>query len=261
MLLALCCDVQHEPPKLQVFRLVDPQLEVSWSGKDGDHVSTGTRFGVVTGRATSLLVAERVALNFVQRMSGIATATAVMSQAVKGSKAKIIETRKTVPGLRVLDKWAVLMGGGANHRMGLYDMVMIKDNHVTEAGGITAAVARCQDYLAQKGMDVPMEVETRSLEEVRELMHLVDGGKAAKVTRIMLDNMAQLNPACPGGVDVGVLEEAVAIVGGRLDTEASGNVTLSSVARIASTGVTFISCGALTHSVMALDISLKIALA
>jgi len=184
-----------------------------------------------------------------QRMSGIATLTAEMVAAAR--PARMLETRKTAPGLRVLDKWAVLIGGGENHRMGLFDMVMIKDNHIAAAGGISAAVARTARYLRDHGLaGMPVEVETSCLEEVREALRCCPGGEAGEdacVSRIMLDNM-----------DLESMRQAVALVAGRAETEASGNVTLDSVGRIAATGVTFISSGALTHSVRALDISLNI---
>lgn len=202
--------------------------------------------------AHSVLVAERVVLNFMQRMSGIATLTAAMAAAA--APARILETRKTAPGLRLLDKWAVLIGGGENHRMGLFDMVMIKDNHIAAAGGITAAVARTAAYLRAHGLaGTPVEVETATLEDVREALLSCPGGAGAGsgedacVTRIMLDNM-----------DADTMRAAVALVAGRVETEASGNVTLQSLPAIAATGVTFVSSGALTHSVMALDISLNI---
>ncbi len=200
--------------------------------------------------AHSILVAERVVLNFMQRMSGIATFTAVMAAAA--APARMLETRKTAPGLRLLDKWAVRIGGGENHRMGLYDMVMIKDNHIAAAGGITAAIARTARYLREHGLvGMPVEVEAATLEDVREALRSCPGGEVAAedacVTRIMLDNM-----------DVETMREAVTLVAGRVETEASGNVTLQTVPRIAATGVTFISSGALTHSVTALDISLNI---
>lgn len=200
--------------------------------------------------AHTILVAERIVLNFMQRMSGIATLTAAMAAAA--APARMLETRKTAPGLRLLDKWAVRIGGGENHRMGLYDMVMIKDNHIAAAGGITAAVTRTAEYLRAHGLvGMPVEVETSTLDDVREALRSCPGGDgagdAACVTRIMLDNM-----------DVDTMRAAVALVAGQVETEASGNVTLATVPSIAATGVTFISSGALTHSVAALDISLNI---
>lgn len=247
----------------KVFEQIDPRIKVEWSAADGDRVTKGQKFGVVTGPAQGILIAERVALNFMQRMGGIATATAAMVAETEGYPAKVLETRKTVPGLRLLDKWAVLIGGGQNHRMGLYDMIMIKDNHIAAAGGITAAVQRAQSYLKDREMSMGIEVETRTLEEVREVMELIDsqaagGGEANPVTRVMLDNMTKMDPANDSGIDVSMMQEAVALVGGRVETEGSGNVTLSTIKRIASTGVTYVSVGALTHSVAALDISFNI---
>mmetsp|Transcript_44148 Transcript_44148/g.114367 ORF Transcript_44148/g.114367 Transcript_44148/m.114367 type:complete len:317 (+) Transcript_44148:90-1040(+) len=245
-----------------VFEQVDPRITVEWSSSDGQRVAKGQRFGVVRGPAQGVLIAERVALNFMQRMGGIATATAAMVAETEGFPAKVLETRKTVPGLRMLDKWAVLIGGGQNHRMGLYDMIMIKDNHVAAAGGITAAVERAQAYLQERGMSMGIEVETRTLEEVAEVVGILDAqaaeGVANPVTRVMLDNMTRLDAAAEGGIDVSMMQQAVELLGGRVETEGSGNVTLSTAKRIASTGVTFISVGALTHSVQALDISFNI---
>ncbi|KAA6425578.1 MAG: Nicotinate-nucleotide pyrophosphorylase [carboxylating] [Trebouxia sp. A1-2] len=260
-----------------VFSTVDPCLSVSWSGKDGDHIKSGTKFGVVKGSARSILVAERIALNFMQRMSGIATATAAMTDRMQastppsesgplcrkppqGTSARILETRKTAPGLRLPDKWAVLIGGGKNHRIGLFDMVMIKDNHVTSAGGVVPAIQHAQDFVRRKHKNIPIEVETRTLEEVKEVLQFLESDKHSLVKRLMLDNMTKLDSSAPGGVDVSMLKEAVKLVNGRVDTEASGNVTIDTVKAIAQTGVTYISCGALTHSFQALDISLKIAI-
>ena len=182
-----------------------------------------------------------------QRMSGIATATAAMAAAA--APARVLETRKTAPGLRLVDKWAVRLGGGENHRMGLYDMVLIKDNHIASAGGITAAVTRTAAFLRDRGLGgTPVEVEAATLDDVDEALRCVVGtGPVGCVTRIMLDNMG-----------LGDMAEAVARVAGRAETEASGGVTLASVHAIGATGVTFVSCGALTHSVIALDISLNI---
>eukprot|EP00891_Asterochloris_glomerata_P008802 jgi/Astpho2/8802/Aster-05445 len=285
-----------------VFSAVDPCLSVHWNGRDGARVAAGTKFGTVTGSARSILVAERIALNFMQRMGGIATATAEMVELIQGTGAKVLETRKTVPCLRVPDKWAVLIGGGANHRMGLFDMVMIKDNHVTAAGGVAPAIQRAQEFLARKQLtSVPIEVETRTLEEVQEVLSLMDHQQHEGVARLMLDNMTRLDSSKPGqqggaywgvcdqakpeagsgekgrkdklhslqlqlellyraasGVDVSMLQQAVRLVSGRLETEASGNITADTIRTVAETGVTYISCGSLTHSVEALDISLKI---
>ncbi|MEW5310270.1 MAG: hypothetical protein WDW38_002085 [Sanguina aurantia] len=227
-----------------VFEMVDPSLEVTWTASDGTAVTAGTRFGVVRGRALSILVAERIALNFMQRMSGIATATAEMVKAAEGSCTKVLETRKTVPGLRLLDKWAVLIGGGSNHRMGLYDMMMIKDNHVMAAGGISAAITGAEAYIkSQNLVGMCVEVETRTLEEVDEVVGLLTAANACKGTA------RDGSSACT---------THVTRWGNLAETEASGNVTLSSISTIAATGVDFVSVGALTHSVIALDISLKI---
>ncbi|XP_028100030.1 nicotinate-nucleotide pyrophosphorylase [carboxylating], chloroplastic-like isoform X1 [Camellia sinensis] len=262
-----------------IFGEVDPTLKVEWSRKDGDCVQKGLQFGKVHGRAHNIVVAERVVLNFMQRMSGIATLTKAMADAAR--PAYILETRKTAPGLRLVDKWAVLIGGGRNHRMGLFDMVMIKDNHISVAGGVKDALRSVDLYLEQNNLHMGVEkkfrnaetdhrerinsftfvgpththVETRTLEEVNEALHYASQTKTS-LTRIMLDNMVV--PLPNGDVDVSMLKEAVDLINGRFDTEASGNVTLETVHKIGQTGVTYISSGALTHSVKALDISLKI---
>lgn len=236
-----------------IFHEVDPSLKVDWSLKDGDHVHRGLQFGKVSGRAHSIIIAERVVLNFMQRMSGIATLTKAMADLAH--PAIILETRKTAPSLRLVDKWAVLIGGGKNHRMGLFDMVMIKDNHISAAGGIINAIRSVDEYLGQKNLQMEVEVETRTLEEVNKVLQYASQMKTS-VTRIMLDNMVA--PLPNGDVDVSMLKEAVQLINGRFETEASGNVTIETVHKIGQTGVTYISSGALTHSVKALDISLKI---
>jgi len=237
-----------------VFAMVDKNVVCTWSKSDGQRITKGEYFGTVQGAARSLLVGERIALNLMQRMSGIATATADMVSKCKERKSKtqILDTRKTVPGLRPLDKMAVAIGGGTNHRFGLHDMVMIKDNHITAAGGIVAAVDQVKAYLKKRGLDgkVKIELETRTLEEV-ELACTLTG-----VDRVMLDNMVVLRSDAT--VDTSMLQLALKIVKGRVETEASGNVTIETVGDIAATNVDYISSGALTHSVMALDISLKI---
>lgn len=239
-----------------VFGLVDPTLSVVWAAADGDALAAGTRLGTVQGAARSILVAERLALNVMQRMGGIATATRAMADAAR--PATILDTRKTAPGLRYLDKWAVRLGGGANHRTGLYDMVLVKDNHITAAGGIREAVERVAAYLEASAARaaLPVEVEARTLDEVDAVVACVRQG--LPVHRVLLDNFVRRRP--DGTVDVSDLAEAVGRVNGAVQTEASGNVTLETVAAIAATGVDFISSGALTHSVRALDISLKITL-
>ncbi|WP_420456476.1 carboxylating nicotinate-nucleotide diphosphorylase [Rubrivirga sp.] len=237
----------------RVFERVDPGLAVSWTAADGDRLSAGTVFGTVAGRARSILVAERLALNVVQRMGGIATAAARMAEAA--APAVVLDTRKTAPGLRALDKWAVALGGARNHRAGLYDMVLVKDNHVAAAGGICPALDAVGRYVRKTGREVPVEIEARTLDEVDAVLDAVADG--ARVDRILLDNMARRTDS---GLDVSMLEEAVHRVAGRVQTEASGNVTLDTVGRIGATGVDFISSGALTHSVTALDVSLKVGL-
>lgn len=221
-----------------VFRLVDAACQVSFAVSDGDRVRQGQRFGTVAGPTRALLGGERTALNFLQRMSGIATMTRRYVDAVRGTRAVILDTRKTAPGLRLLDKWAVRAGGGQNHRLGLYDMVLIKDNHIQAAGSITKAVQAVQ---AKNHLGLLVEVEVTSLQQLEEVLSL-------KVDRIMLDNMS-----------LDEMRRAVAITAGRVPLEASGGVSLESVADIAATGVDYISVGALTHSVQALDISLDIA--
>lgn len=236
----------------RVFAAVDPDLHVSWTVADGAAVQRGLAFGHVQGRARSILTAERLALNLMQRMSGIATATRAMADAIRPHRARLLDTRKTAPGLRLLDKWAVRLGGGENHRIGLFDMILVKDNHIDAAGGIRQALQAALRYREAAGRPLQIEVETRTLDEVRAVLD--EGG----ADYILLDNMVRLAPA--GRVDAQLLAEAVDLVGGRVATEASGNVTLATVRAIAATGVDYISCGALTHSVRALDVSLKIRL-
>lgn len=218
------------------FATVDSAVIVAVEREDGSRLVRGDAVLRASGSASSILKAERTALNFLQRMSGIATLTAEFVRAVAGTQARITDTRKTAPGLRLADKLAVRAGGGVNHRFGLYDMVLIKDNHIAAAGGITAAVARCRlaDGLA-------VEVETRNLEEVAEAL------RCAGITRIMLDNF-----------HLDALRDAVRMIAGRVETEASGNVSLATVRAIAETGVDYISVGALTHSAPALDLSLDL---
>jgi nicotinate-nucleotide pyrophosphorylase (carboxylating) len=221
----------------QVFELVDARTQLSFLVSDGELVRKGEPLAEVSGPGIGILSAERVALNFLQRMSGIATMTRRFVEAVRGTNAVILDTRKTVPGLRALDKLAVTLGGGQNHRFGLYDMVLIKDNHIAAAGGIAEAVTRVRAAAAQ---GLAIEVEVSSLAQFNEAL-------ALQPDRIMLDNMSLEGMA-----------EAVGLAAGRVELEASGNVTLDNVARIAATGVGFISVGALTHSVRAMDISLEI---
>jgi nicotinate-nucleotide pyrophosphorylase (carboxylating) len=220
----------------QVFAALDPTICLTPLAQDGDRIERGAIIATVQGPARSLLTAERTALNFLQRMSGIATLTRHFVDAVEGTKAVILDTRKTAPGLRAIDKWAVRLGGGQNHRYGLYDMVLIKDNHIAAVGGLTEAVVRAR----QAAQGLPIEVEVKNLAELEEALPL-------NVDRIMLDNMS-----------LAEMKQAVERVNGRCPLEASGNVTLHTVAAIAATGVDYISSGALTHSVTALDISLEL---
>lgn len=223
----------------QVFRLLDSSVVWSCSVKDGDAVKKGDLIVKLEGSFRALLTGERTALNFLQRISGIATETAKYVEAVEGTTTEILDTRKTVPGLRMLDKYGVKCGGGTNHRIGLYDMVMIKDNHIKIAGGITNAV---NEIKAKVASEIKIEVETTTLEEVKEAVEI-----GADV--IMLDNMD-----CP------TMKAGVELIAGRAKVEASGNMTLPRVKEVAATGVDFISIGALTHSVTALDISMNIEL-
>lgn len=234
----------------RVFAAIDETMDVAWTTSDGEAITDGATFGTVRGRAHGLLTAERLALNVLQRMSGIATATRRMVEAARPHPARILDTRKTAPGLRLLDKWAVRLGGGDNHRLGLYDMILIKDNHLAAAGGVRAAIEAAQRYRQDNDPNLAIEIEARTLDEVRAVA--ATGG----VDVILLDNMVKVQP--DGVIDTSLLQKAVALVGGRIATEASGNVTLATVPAIAATGVTYISCGALTHSVKALDLSLKI---
>jgi nicotinate-nucleotide pyrophosphorylase (carboxylating) len=219
----------------QVFHAVDPDLRFIPRAVDGDVLAAGTVMAEVEGDAAALLRGERVALNFVQRLCGIATITARYVAAVAGTGAKIVDTRKTTPGLRILEKYAVRVGGGSNHRTGLYDGVLIKENHITAAGGITEAIRRARQGIPHT---IRIEVETETLAQVREAV-------AAAADIIMLDNM-----------DIPTMVEAVAIIAGRALVEASGGVRLETVRAIAETGVDIISVGALTHSAPAMDISM-----
>lgn len=222
-----------------LFAHVDEQVIFTPKMKDGEFLKKGTILATAEGPVHSLLVVERLMLNLMQRLSGVATQTHDLVQLVGHTGVTLLDTRKTTPGLRLLEKWAVTMGGGANHRIGLFDMIMLKDNHVDSAGGITTAVKNTREYLRKNSLDLKIEVETRSLDEVREA---IDN----KVDRIMFDNFSP--DRC---------KEAVAMVSDRAETEASGGITIDTLKDYAETGVNFISIGALTHSVKALDISFK----
>lgn len=224
-----------------VFKRLDPNVKFEQLIKDGERVKKGDVAFYVEGRVITLLQSERIILNIMQRMSGIATKTNLYAQKLAGLKTKVLDTRKTTPGMRVLDKMAVKTGGGENHRMGLFDMIMLKDNHIDFAGGITKAVAKAKEYVAKNNkIGIKIEVETRSLDDVREALS-IDG-----VDRIMFDNFS-----------VEMTREAVEIVAGRIETESSGGITLSNLREYAECGVDFISVGALTHQIESLDMSLK----
>lgn len=244
-------------PATRAFELVDASVAVRWTKRDGDPVVAGQTVGHVSGNARAILAAERTALNILQRMSGIATMTAEMVAQAAPFGTKILDTRKTAPGLRVLDKMAVSDGGGSNHRFGLYDMILIKDNHIASSGSITEALADAADHRSESAnKELLIEIEARSLDEVREIMAYWTANGVPD--RILLDNMT--TKGSDGRLDTSLLAQAVALIGGTVDTEASGNVDLSTVADIAAAGVDFISSGALTHSVKALDLSLKFAI-
>lgn len=221
----------------EVFRQLDPRVEITDLVADADTVGPRQVIATIRGPGRAVLMGERVALNFLQRMSGIATMTRHFVDAVEGTYATMLDTRKTAPGLRVLDKWAVRLGGGQNHRFGLYDMAMIKDNHIAAVGGLAEAVARVR---AGDPRHRPIEVEVTTLDQLQDAL-------ALPVDRILLDNMS-----------LDQMRQAVEMAAGRIPLEASGNVTLYTVGAIAATGVDYISSGALTHSVEALDISLDL---
>ncbi len=224
----------------RVFEYYDPELELEIFIEDGSVVRKGDIAFTVKGKARSILTSERLLLNIMQRMSGIATYTHYLAGLIEGTGAKLLDTRKTTPGFRMMEKWAVVIGGGHNHRFGLYDMVMLKDNHIDFAGGIEKAIHSCRTYLARTGKDLRIEIETRTPAEVEEVLRV--GG----VDRIMLDNMS---PA--------LMTEMVKLIDGRYETEASGGITEKTIRKVAETGVDFISVGALTHSYKSLDLSLK----
>lgn len=225
---------------VRIFRHLDQDLKVDVRISDGDEIAVGDVILTVEGSARSILIAERTMLNFMQRMSGIATKTRMLVNLISGTNAKLLDTRKTTPLLREIEKWAVRIGGGHNHRMGLYDMVMIKDNHADMCGGISSAVSRVTEYKQSNSLNIPVEVEVRDLQQLKEVLSL-DG-----VDRVMLDNFTPE-----------LMKEAIGMVNGKIETEASGNITEQTVASYAATGVDFISVGALTHHIKSLDLSLK----
>jgi nicotinate-nucleotide pyrophosphorylase (carboxylating) len=224
----------------KIFAEVDPALKVKVMIKDGSPVKKTDIILTVEGSSQSILLAERLVLNCMQRMSGIATFTSRLVTLCKGTNAKVIDTRKTTPTIRGLEKWAVVIGGGANHRIGLYDMILIKDNHVDYAGGVTQAIIAANDYMKAKKKKLKIEIEARNIEEVKEIM------KVGRINRIMLDNFSYAD-----------IRKAMKIIGGKYETEASGGITEKTIANYARCGVDFISVGALTHSIKSLDLSLK----
>lgn len=225
----------------RVYEHVDGSIQIEEKISDGNAIQPGDVVFVAKGSARTLLSTERVILNCMQRMSGIATQTNRLCAMLDGTKAKLMDTRKTTPNFRLLEKWAVLIGGGRNHRFGLYDKIMIKDNHVDVAGGIRLAVDRAKEYLRKSGRKLEIEVETRSLDEVKEAL------LAGDVDIIMLDNMTETD-----------MEFAVRLINGACRTEASGGITEINLTAVARTGVDYISMGALTHSVRSLDLSMKV---
>lgn len=226
----------------QIFHRFDPQLQVEVYVEDGARVKPGDIVMSVKGRVQSLLQTERLMLNILQRMSGIATMTATYVERLQGTKTRVLDTRKTTPGMRMLEKQAVKIGGGTNHRIGLFDMILLKDNHIDFAGGIEQAIARCHEYLKTKGLELKIEIEVRSMDELKRV--LACGG----VHRIMLDNFTPAQT-----------KEAVDLIAGRYETESSGGITLDTIRSYAEQGVDFVSVGALTHSVKGLDMSFKAA--
>ena len=224
----------------EVFHRFDPEMKVEVFINDGTPVKPGDVAMVVEGRIQSLLQTERLMLNIMQRMSGIATMTNKYVELLKGTKTRVLDTRKTTPGLRMLEKQAVKIGGGTNHRIGLFDMILLKDNHIDFAGGIANAIDRCHNYLKEKNLDLKIEIEVRNFDELQQVLD--KGG----VNRIMLDNFS-----------VADTKKAVDIIAGRYETESSGGITFNTIRGYAEQGVDFISVGALTHSVKGLDMSFK----
>lgn len=224
----------------RVFNHYDDQLKVEVLIHDGSKVSPGDIAFRVEGSSRSILATERLVLNFMQRMSAIASETKKVTDIISGTKASLLDTRKTTPGIRALEKWAVTIGGGYNHRYGLYDMIMIKDNHIDYAGGITKAIERANAYINNKKLKINIEIEVRNEQELDEVLSI------QKVDRIMLDNFSPQQ-----------IEDVLPKIPGHIETEASGGITKENIRAYAETGVNFISSGALTHSVTSLDLSLK----
>nr|WP_262918384.1 carboxylating nicotinate-nucleotide diphosphorylase [Belliella filtrata] len=224
----------------KIFKHYDPTLEVELLLEDGDKVKAGDIGLIVKGKSISILTTERLVLNCMQRMSGIATKTSKLQQSIAHTKTRLMDTRKTTPNFRMMEKWAVVIGGGVNHRYALYDMIMLKDNHVDFAGGLEQAILSTKKYLKDNQLNLKIEVETRNLDEVQEVLRI--GG----IDFIMLDNM-----------DYDTMKKAVNMVNGKYLLEASGGITEETLSEVAECGVDFISVGALTHQIKSLDISLK----
>ncbi len=224
----------------QVFNIIDPSLRIEQLLSDGKDVYSGDKVFIVEGKIHSILQAERLVLNIMQRMSGIATITREYNNKLKGTKTKILDTRKTTPGMRYFEKLAVKIGGGENHRMGLYDMIMLKDNHIDYAGGIEPAIKKANKYLKQTGRKIKIEIEARNIKEVEEIL------KIGNVDIIMLDNFNYENT-----------RKAVKLINNKYKTESSGGITMETIREYANCGVDFISVGALTHQIKSLDMSLK----
>lgn len=224
----------------KIFKKIDPDIQMSILIRDGARIKNGDVVFEVNGNQISILQAERLVLNFLQRMSGIATQTYNYVQQLKGLNTKVLDTRKTTPGLRLIEKSAVKTGGGENHRVGLYDMILIKDNHIDFAGGIANAIARVTDYMKKTGKMLKVEIEARNLDDVQEII------KQGHVNRILLDNFSKDDTI-----------KAVHLINGMYETESSGNINLTNIRNYAECGVDYISVGALTHQIQSLDMSLK----
>jgi nicotinate-nucleotide pyrophosphorylase (carboxylating) len=224
----------------QIFRYVDDSLDFQAVKNDGDSVESGEVGFSIKGSARSILSSERLVLNCMQRMTAVATYTHYMSSLIKGTHARLLDTRKTTPLFRLPEKWAVLIGGGVNHRFGLFDMILLKDNHIDFAGGIKPAIEKTVKYLELNGLDLEIEVEVRNLKELNEVLEI------GKVDRVLLDNMLPSE-----------IRQAIDLIDGEFETEASGGITEKNIAEIAETGVDYISVGALTHSYKSIDMSLK----
>lgn len=224
----------------KIFHSIDPGLKIECCYEDGTPINAGDIIYIIEGKILSILLAERIVLNVLQRMCGIATQTRAYTEKLRGLKSKVLDTRKTTPGMRFLDKLAVRIGGGENHRMGLYDMILLKDNHIEYAGGIEKAIKSANQYLKEKGKNLKIEIEAQSLKDVKEILRI--GG----VHRIMLDNFRLEDT-----------KKAVTLINGKYEVESSGGITLETVRQFAECGVDFVSVGALTHHIKSLDLSLK----